>query len=56
MDTLLRRGRLNTPDSMDEPDFEEVVCLVSAHNEEEQIAATIESVLAQTVPVKTWST
>jgi cellulose synthase/poly-beta-1,6-N-acetylglucosamine synthase-like glycosyltransferase len=29
-----------------------IVCLVPAHNEEEQITATIDSLLAQTIPVK----
>ena len=51
MQTLLR-GQLDNPDSLDKPDHVEVVCLVPAHNEEEQIAATIESLLAQTIPVK----
>jgi poly-beta-1,6-N-acetyl-D-glucosamine synthase len=52
MTTLLRRGQLDRPDSQDKPDPVEVVCLVPAHNEEEQIGATIVSLLAQTVPVK----
>ena len=53
MKTFLRRGQPNVlPNLVDEPYPVEVVCLVPAHNEEEQIAATIDSLIAQTIPVK----
>jgi cellulose synthase/poly-beta-1,6-N-acetylglucosamine synthase-like glycosyltransferase len=44
-----QEGLMNDANPSHPPD-PKIVCLVPAHNEEEQIAATIESLLAQTIP------